>query len=72
VAAGLSVALYLPAGSDDREIERSASRAGIRVQALSRYAIRDRGDRGLVVGYGRLHETAVEPGIAALSRVIAS
>jgi GntR family transcriptional regulator / MocR family aminotransferase len=71
VAAGLSVALYLPAGSDDREIERSASRAGIRVQALSRYAIRDRGDRGLVVGYGRLHETAVEPAIAALSRVIA-
>ncbi|HEX4282254.1 MAG TPA: PLP-dependent aminotransferase family protein, partial [Solirubrobacteraceae bacterium] len=41
VAAGLSVALYLPAGSDDREIERSASRAGIRVQTLSRYSIRD-------------------------------
>jgi len=71
IAAGLSVALYLPAESDDREIERAASDAGIRVQALSRYAIEDRGDRGLVIGYGRMHETAIEPAIAALSRVIA-
>ncbi len=71
VAAGLSVALYLPAGSDDREIERSASDAGIRVQALSRYAIEDRGDRGLIIGYGRMHETAIEPAIGTLSRVIA-
>ena len=69
-AAGLSAALYLPAGSDDRAVERSASEAGIRVQALSRYAIEDRGDRGLVIGYGRMHETAIEPAIAALGRVI--
>ena len=71
VAAGLSVVLYLPAGSDDVEIERASSEAGIRVEALSRYAIEDRGDRGLVIGYGRMHETAIEPAIAALSRVIA-
>ena len=71
VAAGLSVALYLPAGSDDRETERAALDAGIGVQALSRYAIEDRGDRGLVIGYGRMHETAIEPAIAALSRVVA-
>ncbi|MBV8219596.1 MAG: PLP-dependent aminotransferase family protein [Solirubrobacterales bacterium] len=71
VAAGLSAALYLPTGSDDRGIERSALGAGIRVQALSRYAIVDRGDRGLVIGYGRMHESAIEPAIAALSGVIA-
>jgi GntR family transcriptional regulator / MocR family aminotransferase len=71
VAAGLSVALYLRAGSNDREIERSASDAGIRVQALSRYAIEDRGDCGLVIGYGRMHASAIEPAIAALGQIVA-
>jgi GntR family transcriptional regulator/MocR family aminotransferase len=71
VAAGLSVVLDLSAGTDDRELERIASESGIRVEALSRYAIEDRGRRGLVIGYGRAHESAVEPAIAALARAIA-
>jgi GntR family transcriptional regulator/MocR family aminotransferase len=70
VAAGLSVTLHLPAQSDDRAIEGAALAAGIRVEALSRYTIRDRGRRGLVIGYGRMHETAIPPAIDALSRVI--
>jgi GntR family transcriptional regulator/MocR family aminotransferase len=69
VAAGLSVTLELPPQADDRELERSALRAGIRVEALSRYAIRDRDRRGLVIGYGRLHASAIDPAIAAVRRV---
>jgi len=70
VAAGLSVTLNLPAGTDDRELERSALRDGIAVEALSRYTIADRGRRGLVLGYGRLHESAIEPAVAALTGVV--
>jgi DNA-binding transcriptional MocR family regulator len=55
---------------DDRKLERGALEAGIRVEALSRYTIRDRGHRGLVLGYGRMHETAIEPAIAALNQVV--
>jgi len=70
VAAGLSVTLNLPASTDDREIERAARAAGIRVEALSRYAVQDHGRRGLVIGYGRLHESAIASAISALSEVI--
>jgi GntR family transcriptional regulator/MocR family aminotransferase len=71
VAAGLSVVLDLPSRTDDREIERAALQAGLRVEALSRYAIQDRGSRGLVIGYGRVHEAAIGPAIAALSSAVA-
>ncbi len=70
VAAGLSVVLDLPSHTDDRELERVALQAGVRVEALSRYAVRDRGSRGLVIGYGRLHESAIGPAVAALSRAV--
>ncbi|HSC01820.1 MAG TPA: PLP-dependent aminotransferase family protein [Solirubrobacteraceae bacterium] len=71
VAAGLSVMLDLPSHTDDRALERLASNAGVRVEALSRYAIQDRGRRGLVIGYGRVHEAAVAPAMAALRAAIA-
>ena len=70
VAAGLSVVLDLPSHTDDRELERLASRAGIRVGALSRYAIEDRGRRGLVIGYGRVHEAAIGRAVAALAAAV--
>jgi GntR family transcriptional regulator/MocR family aminotransferase len=70
VAAGLGVTLNLPASVDDRALERAASEAGIRVEALTRYAIHDHGLRGLVIGYGRLHETALGPAIGALSGLV--
>jgi GntR family transcriptional regulator/MocR family aminotransferase len=70
VAAGLSVVLDLPSRSDDRELERIASQAGVRVEALTRYAIQDRGSRGLVIGYGRVHESAIGPALAALAGAI--
>ena len=72
VAAGLSVTLNLAASTNDREIERAARAAGIRVEALSRYAVQDHGRRGLVIGYGRLHESAIRPAVSALTQVIRS
>ncbi len=71
VAAGLSVVLELPSGTDDRELERAALQAGVRVEALSRYAIEDRGNRGLVIGYGQVHEAAIGPAVAALATAVA-
>jgi GntR family transcriptional regulator/MocR family aminotransferase len=71
VAAGLSVTLELPPHIDDRVSERAARAAGIRLEALSRYTIRDRGDRGLVIGYGRMHESAIPRAVADLSLVLA-
>jgi GntR family transcriptional regulator / MocR family aminotransferase len=69
VAAGLNVLLRLPAAADDERIARDADRAGVRVEPLSMYAIRP-SPPGLVIGYGRVHETALEPAIAALAAVI--
>jgi hypothetical protein len=44
--------------------------AGIRVQTLSRYALGDKRQPGLVIGYGRMHEAAIGPAIDALSQVL--
>jgi GntR family transcriptional regulator/MocR family aminotransferase len=67
VSAGLHVLLNLPAAVDDSGLERSALEAGIRVEALARYTIQDRGKRGLLLGYGRVHETALAAAIANLA-----
>jgi GntR family transcriptional regulator / MocR family aminotransferase len=72
VSAGLSVTVRLPRNADDRGIESAAESTGIRVEALSRYAIEDRGERGLVLGYGRMHETAIPRAIAELGKVLAA
>ena len=70
VSAGLHVLLNLPAALDDFDLERSALESGIRVEALTRYTIEDRGKRGLLLGYGRVHQTAVSAAVAALSDVL--
>jgi GntR family transcriptional regulator/MocR family aminotransferase len=70
VAAGLSVTLNLPTEVDDRDLERTARDAGIALEALARCAINDRGRRGLVIGYGRLHETAITPAITTLEETL--
>ena len=70
VAAGVHVLLRLPAGADDARLARAAGRAGVRVEPLSMYALGRGGAPGLVIGYGRVHETAIEPAVAALAAVI--
>jgi GntR family transcriptional regulator/MocR family aminotransferase len=71
VAAGLHVFLELPPEIDDAAVAVEARRAGIRVEPLSRFALTRRAS-GLVIGYGRLHESVIEPAIAALAGVLRS
>jgi GntR family transcriptional regulator / MocR family aminotransferase len=70
VAAGLHLLLRLPAGIDDGTISAEAEAARICVPALSAFRLTPSEDGGLVVGYGRLHESAVEPAARALAGVI--
>ena len=67
VSAGLHVLLNLPGGVNDRELERSALETGVRVEALARYTIQDRGKRGLLLGYGRMHEASITAVVAKLA-----
>ncbi len=70
VSAGLHVLLNLPAGVDDRQLERTARDAGIALTALAESIIHDRGKRGLLLGYGRIHESAIQPAITTLSAAL--
>jgi len=62
--------LRLPPGVDDAAIAARAWQARIRVPALSEFRIRPAQEGGLVIGYGRLHESAVEPAIRVLARIV--
>ena len=70
VAAGVHLVLRLPPGVDDAAIAARAWQARIRVPALSEFRIRPAQEGGLVIGYGRLHESAVEPAIRVLARIV--
>lgn len=71
VAAGVHVLLRLPAGVDDTAVVAAAEEAGLRVAALSELTVAPRPAGGLVLGYGRLHESAVEPAVRDLAAVVA-
>jgi GntR family transcriptional regulator / MocR family aminotransferase len=71
VAAGVHLLLGLPSGIRDTEITEEAQRAGIAVTPLSAFRLAPTGTGGgLVIGYGRLHESAVEVATRALAEVI--
>ena len=66
----MHLVLRLPRGVDDRAVAEAARDAGIAVPALSAFRIRPSDEGGLVIGYGRLHESAVAPATRALARLI--
>jgi GntR family transcriptional regulator/MocR family aminotransferase len=70
VAAGVHLLLRLPRGVDDRAIADAARESSIAVPPLSAFRIRPSEEGGLVIGYGRLHEDAVEPATRALAKLI--
>lgn len=72
VAAGVHLLLQLPATVDDTAIAARAWEQRLRVPALSTFHIRPATGRGLVIGYGRLHESAVAPATRALAAIIRS
>jgi GntR family transcriptional regulator/MocR family aminotransferase len=70
VAAGVHLLLRLPDGVSDAAVAAAAEGARIRVPPLSAFRLIPADDGGLVIGYGRLHESAVEPAAGALAGVI--
>jgi GntR family transcriptional regulator/MocR family aminotransferase len=69
-AAGVHLLLRLPSQTDDKVIAEEASKRRIFVQPLSSLHLRRPESRGLVIGYGRLQESAVEPAIEALAAAV--
>jgi len=72
VAAGIHVLLRLPAGCEDRAVAAEAERAGVGVTPLSRYGVSRPAGPGLVLGYGRVTDTAIDEAVRTLARAIAS
>ena len=70
MTAGLHVLLRLPDGTDDVAARDAADAAGIRCTSLSEFAVSRTDLAGLVIGYGRIHEDAIDRAIAKLARVV--
>jgi GntR family transcriptional regulator/MocR family aminotransferase len=70
VAAGMHVLVRLPGAVDDRVVASEAERDGVRVTPLSRFAVSRPAGCGLVIGYGRVHEDALEPAVAVLADAV--
>ena len=70
IAAGMHLVLRLPAGVDDIAVAEAAADAAIRVPPLSQFRIAPATRGGLVIGYGRLHESAIDTATRALAEAI--
>jgi GntR family transcriptional regulator / MocR family aminotransferase len=72
IAAGMHVLLRLSPGIDDQAVAAQAERVGVRVAPLSRFALGASSAAGLVLGYGRIHEQALDVAVAALAGAVRS
>jgi GntR family transcriptional regulator/MocR family aminotransferase len=70
VAAGVHLLVRLPLEVVDARVVEAAAARGLRVEALSSHAISDAPTSGLVLGYGRLHESAIPTAVHELARVV--
>jgi GntR family transcriptional regulator/MocR family aminotransferase len=70
VAAGVHLLLRLPAGVDDTRLVETARTRGVRVEALSSHCIEPLESGGLVLGYGRLHESSIAAAVGELAAVV--
>jgi GntR family transcriptional regulator / MocR family aminotransferase len=70
-AAGLHLLVELPAELDERALMRAAERRGVGLDGLAPHAARPRGP-AVILGYGRIAEPAIEPGVRELAAAIGS
>jgi GntR family transcriptional regulator/MocR family aminotransferase len=70
IAAGLHLLVRLPSGEDDRAVAARAEERGVRVTPIARYAHEAGAAPGLVIGYGRIHETAIPHAVRALATAL--
>jgi GntR family transcriptional regulator/MocR family aminotransferase len=59
-----------PAGIDETELGARAGEAGVAVGSLAERRI-EPGPPGLILGYGGIVESAIEPGVRALASIVA-
>jgi GntR family transcriptional regulator/MocR family aminotransferase len=69
IAAGIHLVVALPDHVDDSAIAAEAGLANMLVEPMSRFQIHTR-QSGLVLGYGRLHESTITAAANALSRIV--
>lgn len=69
-AAGMHVALWLPAACDEQAAVREAERRGVGVQGVRAYFWSARPVPGLLLGYASLDETRIQRGIARLAEAV--
>ncbi|HJZ62516.1 MAG TPA: PLP-dependent aminotransferase family protein [Miltoncostaeaceae bacterium] len=70
VTAGMHVLVHLPDGTDDAAVAQAALEMGVQVNPLSR-SLLDRDDlTGLVLGYGRIADVAIDRATAVVARAV--
>ena len=71
--AGLQLLIELPPETDETVILRGAARRGIELWNLYEMQLQpESSDRGLLVGYGNIKDTAIDGAVAALAEVISA
>jgi GntR family transcriptional regulator / MocR family aminotransferase len=70
VAAGIHALLRLPPGRDDRTVAATAEADGVGVLPLSRFGVSRPAGPGLVLGYGRVTELALDGAVRTLARAV--
>jgi GntR family transcriptional regulator/MocR family aminotransferase len=71
-AAGLHVVLELPSATEEAEARERVDQEGIAVQTMSEHALPGyEGVRGLLIGYGAVHEQALERAAGELALAVA-
>ncbi|HEY3614585.1 MAG TPA: PLP-dependent aminotransferase family protein [Gaiellales bacterium] len=70
IAAGLHVTVQLPGAHDDDAIRAEAARRGLRFATMSDYGEHATGPTTLMLGYGRLPEAAMVPGVREVAETL--
>jgi GntR family transcriptional regulator/MocR family aminotransferase len=68
--AGMTLVIYLPAGTNDRALASAARRAQLTVRALAEYYVGTRHRPGLVVGFAYVTTADIAPWAEALAQLI--
>jgi len=71
-AAGLFELVQLPSGVDESAVVRAAAERGVGVQGLALHRFSPGGPPGLLLGYGKLAEPAIEQGVRLLAEALAA
>jgi GntR family transcriptional regulator / MocR family aminotransferase len=69
IAAGLHLVAHLPAGLDEPAVVEAARARGVGLQGLGEHRLLP-GPPALLLGYGRIAEPAIEPGVSELAAAI--